>query len=163
MIDAVEPNEADDDQVDANHKTQDPRHEKDKDASDQGSDWQQMGRGDVHKWTYSAIRAESGLGMPLRRGRLFGPARRCFGERLSRRNECCLLSARGLAASNLLVPDYYLPIPSGAAAGCVIGVQPDFGVTHTGHFVSPEHNLPATRLFRRSLVSLAFARSNDVR
>src|SRR5262245_2261496 len=49
MIDAVQSNEADDDQVDGDNVVQQSRHEQNQNAGDEGNERRDMGNGDGHE------------------------------------------------------------------------------------------------------------------
>src|SRR6266487_6681286 len=49
MINAIEPRDADDDQVDRHHVVQQPRHEEDQDAGDKGDKRRDMRNRDGHR------------------------------------------------------------------------------------------------------------------
>jgi hypothetical protein len=48
-INAVQSNEADDDEVDGDDVVQQSRHDQDQNAGDEGNQWRNMGNGDGHE------------------------------------------------------------------------------------------------------------------
>src|SRR5215831_3646183 len=49
VIDAVQSNEANDDQIDRDNVVQQPRHDQDQDAGDEGNERRDVGNGDGHE------------------------------------------------------------------------------------------------------------------